>query len=191
MREIKSTKWKVIDPNARCSCSWIRFLAKTRGARVRHKSCSLPVSCVTCPACEGVRVKFASGVGVCLDSVSCSCSCSCCCFSWAPQPRWCPSGVPFNFSLFVCTSFLCSILFVKKDVFFKFLLFSVFFHFSAAMRFRKRLVWREQKPKMTATTEGKSCSLRVVGQVIDGQVALSSHADAGGLLARAPEIATS
>ena len=80
---------------------------RTSGNRV-------PFPCVTCRACELVRVKLACGVRVCLESVSrfSSCCCSCCC-SRPVAPlvsRWFPDGVPF--------------------------IFSIFFHFSAAVRCR-------------------------------------------------------
>ena len=44
---------------------------------------SVSVSCVMCRACAA----FASGVGLCLGSVSCCCS-------RALLPRWRPAGVP-------------------------------------------------------------------------------------------------
>ena len=60
-----------------------RMLSTIRKSRV---PCSVSVSCVTCRACEAVRVKFSSGVVGVLASVSCCCS-------WVPLLRWCSTGV--------------------------------------------------------------------------------------------------
>ena len=59
---------------------------RSRGHRV---PCSVSVACC-------VRVRFASGAGVCLGSVSCCCSCSCC--SCAPVPLCVPNLSPCVFS---------------------------------------------------------------------------------------------
>ena len=87
----------------------------TAGNRV---PCAL--SFVTSRACEAVRVKFASVVEVCLESVS---GCFSCCCSCAPVPRWCP--VHFFSFFHVCH-------------FFHFLFFVMFFSFSFFMCFLSR-----------------------------------------------------
>ena len=94
----------------------------------------MPFPCVTCRACKAVGAKFASGVGVCLGSVSC-CSCCCCC-SCAPLPR-CAAGVPpVSRSLFFI--FLCvfPLVLLFTWICFYMFFFVMFFISSAAIRFR-------------------------------------------------------
>ena len=79
--------------------AWHAGRTSAKAAWIKHGHrlpCSVSVSCVTC-ACEAVGAKFASGVRVCLGSVS-SCCCSC-------APR-CPL-VSRNFSSFFLFSSQC------------------------------------------------------------------------------------
>ena len=74
--------------------SCIPFLRRRQLSSFTRSFFPVSPSC-SCRACDAVRVKCASSVGVCVHVGSVSCCCSC-----APLPRWCPFSPSSFFSLF-------------------------------------------------------------------------------------------